>query len=361
MKALVKARATEGLWMQDVPLPEIGANEVLIRIEKTAICGTDLHIYGWDAWAARTVPVPLVVGHEYSGRIVALGPAVTRLSVGQRVSGEGHVVGHGSRSSRAGRFHLDPTTRGIGVNLPGAFAEYLALPAFNVVPLPDYVDDELGAILDPLGNAVHAALAFDLVGEDVLITGAGPIGMMAAVVARHVGARRVVVTDVNRYRLELLGQIADVRPVNITEESLEVVKVEEGIREGFDVALEMSGVASAFGQVIDHLIMGGRIALLGLPSRPFEVDWSSIILKALEIKSIYGRQMFETWYKMLAMIDSGLSLRGIITHRFPASQFQAAFDTMRSGECGKVILDWNEIESGYAASKTELRPATASG
>ncbi len=341
MKALVKAQAAPGLWMQEVETPEIGAEDVLIRINKTAICGTDMHIYGWDAWAAENVPVPMVVGHEYSGEIEERGSAVKHLVIGQRVTGEGHVVTHGSRNSRAGRFHLDPATRGIGVNLPGAFAEYLALPAFNVIPLPDSVDNELGALLDPLGNAVHTALAFDLVGEDVLITGAGPIGIMAAAVARHVGARRIVVTDVNDYRLELLGQVCDARPVNVKNESLQDVMVAEGIREGFDVALEMSGVATAMTQAVDSLNMGGRLALLGIPSKPVETDWSKIILKALQLKGIYGREMFETWYKMLAMLDSGLDIRAIITHRFDVENFDDAFSLMCSGQSGKVVLDWD--------------------
>ncbi len=345
MKALVKAQAAPGLWLQDVDTPTIGASDVLIRINKTAICGTDVHIYGWDAWAAETVPVPMVVGHEFSGEIVELGSVVKNLSIGQRVSGEGHVVTQGSRNSRAGRFHLDPATRGIGVNLPGAFAEYLALPAFNVIPLPESIDDELGALLDPLGNAVHTALAFDLVGEDVLITGAGPIGIMAAAVARHVGARRIVVTDVNDYRLALLGRVCDVRPVNVQNESLQEVMAAEGIREGFDVALEMSGVAAAMAQAVDHLNMGGRLALLGIPSQPVETDWSKIILKALQLKGIHGREMFETWYKMLAMLESGLGLGEIITHRYPAMEFQAAFDTVCSGQAGKVILDWDDSPS----------------
>jgi len=345
MRALVKSRAAPGLWMEDVGIAELSSNEVRIQICKTAICGTDVHIYEWDEWAAKTVPVPMVVGHEYAGVIVELGAAVKHLSLGQRVSGEGHVVTQGSRASRAGRFHLDPATRGVGVNLPGAFAEYLVLPAFNVVPLPDSIDDELGAILDPLGNAVHAALAYDLVGEDVLITGAGPIGIMAAAVARHVGARRVVVTDLNPYRLELLGQVCDARPVNIGNESLQSVMAQEGIREGFDVALEMSGVGAAFEQAVEHLIMGGKLALLGIPSRPTETDWSKIILKALELKGIYGRQMFETWYKMLAMLESGLAIRNVITHRFDSDDFEAGFETMRSGQSGKVILDWKSADS----------------
>lgn len=340
MKALVKARSEVGLWMQSVDQPAIRDDEVLIRIRRTAICGTDMHIYGWDDWAASNVPVPMTIGHEYSGEIVETGSSVTNIAVGQRVTGEGHVVTQGSRNSRAGRFHLDPNTRGIGVNLPGAFAEYLSLPAFNVVPLDDTISDDIGAILDPLGNAVHAALAFDLVGEDVLITGAGPIGIMAAAVARHAGARRVVVTDVNDYRLALLARVCNARPVNVQSESLATVMRYEGIREGFDVALEMSGVATALEQAVDHLVMGGRLALLGLPSQPIETDWSKIILKALELKCIYGREMFETWHKMFAMLNSGLDVSNVITHRFAARDFQDAFDTMQSGRSGKVILDW---------------------
>lgn len=340
MRALVKSRPEPGLWPEDRPVPTCGEDDVLIRIHKTSICGTDVHIYNWDEWAASTIPVPMIVGHEYSGEIVEVGRHVRTLKVGQRVSGEGHVVGSSSRNARAGRWHLDPETRGIGVNLPGAFAEYLRLPAFNTVPLPEAVDDEIGAILDPFGNAVHAALSFDLVGEDVLITGAGPIGIMAAAVARRAGARNVVLTDVNPWRLALAGRLADITPVDVSKEDLKSVMQRIRMREGFDVGLEMSGSPRAFDQMVDVMLMGGKIALLGIPPGKTPVDWSRIIFKALTLKAIYGREMFETWYKMMALIESGLDLRPLITHRFPVAEFEKGFAAMRSGESGKVILDW---------------------
>jgi threonine 3-dehydrogenase len=343
MKALVKLKAEPGLWLRDEPVPEIGPDEVLIRVKKTAICGTDIHIYNWDEWASRTIPVPMVVGHEFAGEIVALGSLVRGLAVGQRVSGEGHVIGMKSRAARRGRYHFDPQTRGIGVNIPGAFAEYVKIPAFNAIPLPDDIDDELGAILDPLGNAVHTALVYDLVGEDVLITGAGPIGIMSAAIARHVGARHVVITDVNPARLALAAEVADVVPVDVSKEDLAAVKQRLGMREGFDVGLEMSGAPAAFEQMIEHLIVGGKLALLGIPAKPFLVDWSRLVFKMLTIKGIYGREMFETWYKMLAMLQSGLDVRKVITHRFPARDYLAGFETMKQGNSGKVVLDWTEI------------------
>lgn len=341
MKALVKAKAELGLWMQDVPEPEIGPDDVLIRVRKTGICGTDVHIWNWDEWAQRTVPVPLVTGHEFAGEIVAVGRDVTDLRVGQRCSGEGHLIGTTSRQSRSGRFHLDPETRGIGVNVQGAFAQYLRLPAFNVVPLPDTIPDEIGAILDPLGNAVHTALSYDLIGEDVLVTGAGPIGIMAAAVARHVGARHVVITDVNETRLQLATRVADVVPVNVAQEDLKSVIPRLGMNQGFDVGMEMSGNPAAFDQMVEAMVMGGRIAMLGIPPRPAPVDWSRIVFKALTIKGVYGREIFETWYKMIAMIENGLDLTPIITHRFAAEDFVQGFDTMRSGLSGKVVLDWS--------------------
>lgn len=341
MKALVKAKAEPGLWMQDVPEPEIGPDDVLIRVRKTGICGTDVHIWNWDEWAQRTVPVPLVTGHEFAGEIVAVGRDVTDLRVGQRCSGEGHLIGTTSRQSRSGRFHLDPETRGIGVNVQGAFAQYLRLPAFNVVPLPDTIPDEIGAILDPLGNAVHTALSYDLIGEDVLVTGAGPIGIMAAAVARHVGARHVVITDVNETRLQLATRVADVVPVNVAQEDLKSVIRRLGMNQGFDVGMEMSGNPAAFDQMVEAMVMGGRIAMLGIPPRPAPVDWSRIVFKALTIKGVYGREIFETWYKMIAMIENGLDLTPIITHRFAAEDFAQGFDTMRSGLSGKVVLDWS--------------------
>ena len=344
MKALVKAKAEKGLWLQDVPIPEIAPNEVLIKIERTAICGTDMHIYKWDDWAQNNVPVPLVTGHEYGGTVAAIGSTVTRVKVGQRVTGEGHVVGRRSRNARAGKFHLDPETKGIGVNLPGAFAQYLALPEFNVIPLKDDFPLEIAAIMDPLGNAVHTALAFDLVGEDVLITGAGPIGIMAAAVAEKSGARRVVLTDINDWRLDFAGNVAPAtRMVNTMSEDLRDVMSEIGMNEGFDVGLEMSGAEPAFNQMLDVMLMGGNIAMLGIPAKPFPVDFGKLVGKALTLRGIYGRQMYETWYKMLALLDSGLDVTPMITHRFKARDFQQAFDLMETGKTGKVILDWNEI------------------
>ena len=341
MRALVKSRAEPGLWMEDVPIPAVGPDDVLIRVKKTGICGTDVHIWNWDDWAQRTVPVPLVTGHEFAGEIVEIGRRVEALKVGQRVSGEGHLIGHTSRQSRAGRFHLDPETRGIGVNVQGAFAEYLSLPAFNAVPLPDGIDDEVGAILDPLGNAVHTALSFDLIGEDVLVTGAGPIGIMAAAVARHVGARNVVITDVNASRLDLASRVVDAQPVNVADESLSNVAQSLGLKEGFDVGLEMSGNQIALDQMVENLVMGGRIALLGIPPGKSPVDWSRIVFKAITIKGVYGREIFETWYKMIAMLENGLDVQKVITHRFTAREFQSGFREMRGGSSGKVVLDWN--------------------
>jgi threonine 3-dehydrogenase len=340
MTALEKSRPQPGLWKIAAPVPEIGPQDVLIRIRKTGICGTDIHIWNWDEWAARTVPVPLITGHEFAGEIVEVGRNVTDLKVGQRCSGEGHLIGHHSRQSRSGRFHLDPETRGIGVNEQGAFAEYLRLPAFNVVPLPDAIDDEIGAILDPLGNAVHTALSFDLVGEDVLVTGAGPIGIMAAAVARHVGARNVVITDINPARLELAARVADVVPVNVGTEDLKDVIARLKLAQGFDVGMEMSGNQRALDQMIEHMVMGGRIAMLGIPPGKSPVDWSRIVFKALTIKGVYGREIFETWYKMIAMLENGLDVRPVITHRFDVADYVTAFETMREGSSGKVVLDW---------------------
>ena len=340
MKALAKVKPELGLWSVTRPVPEIGPDDVLIRVNKTGICGTDIHIWNWDDWAAKTVPLGLVTGHEFAGEIVELGRNVTDLAIGQRCSGEGHLIGRHSRQSRAGKFHLDPETRGIGVNEQGAFAQYLRLPAFNVVPLPDVIDDEIGAILDPLGNAVHTALSFDLVGEDVLITGAGPIGIMAAAVARHVGARHVVITDVNPARLDLAAQVADVVPVNVATEDLRDVQARLKMSQGFDVGMEMSGNQRALDQMVEALVMGGRIAMLGIPPGKSPVDWSRIVFKAITIKGVYGREIFETWYKMIAMLENGLDVRRVITHRFKADDFVTGFETMRSGLSGKVVLDW---------------------
>ena len=340
MKALAKLHAREGLWMTHAPVPEIGPDDVLIKINKTGICGTDIHIWNWDDWAAGTVPVGLITGHEFAGEIVELGRNVEGLEIGQRCSGEGHLIGKQSRQSRAGKFHLDPATRGIGVNEQGAFAQYLKLPAFNVVPLPDEISDDIGAILDPLGNAVHTALSFDLVGEDVLITGAGPIGIMAAAVARHVGARHVVITDVNPARLALAEKVADVVPVNVAEENLADVIPRLKMKQGFDVGLEMSGNQQALDQMVEAMTMGGRIAMLGIPPGKSPVDWSRIVFKAITIKGVYGREIFETWYKMIAMLENGLDVSGIITHRFGVDDFEKGFAAMKSGQSGKVVLDW---------------------
>jgi threonine 3-dehydrogenase len=340
MKTLAKTKPETGLWMEHRPVPEIGPDDVLIRINKTGICGTDIHIWNWDEWAARTVPVGLVTGHEFAGEIVELGKNVEGLAIGQRCSGEGHLIGKQSRQSRAGKFHLDPATRGIGVNEQGAFAEYLRLPAFNVVPLPDEIDDEIGAILDPLGNAVHTALSFDLVGEDVLITGAGPIGIMAAAVARHVGARHVVITDINQDPLDLAARVTDVVPVNVAKQDLKDVEGALKMKEGFDVGMEMSGSQIALDQMVENMVMGGRIAMLGIPPGKSPVDWSRIVFKAITIKGVYGREIFETWYKMIAMLENGLDIRRVITHRYKVADFREGFEVMRSGKSGKVVLDW---------------------
>lgn len=340
MKTLVKAEPREGLWMERRAVPEIGPEDVLIRINKTGICGTDIHIWNWDDWASKTVPLSLITGHEFAGEIVDMGKQVEGLELGQRVSGEGHLVGNTSRQSRAGKFHLDPGTRGIGVNVDGAFAEYLRLPAFNAVPLPDEIDDEIGAILDPLGNAVHTALSFDLLGEDVLITGAGPIGIMAGAVARHAGARHVVITDVNPDRLALAEKVADITPCNVATEDLNDVIAKLKLKQGFDVGLEMSGNQRALDQMVESLVMGGRIALLGIPPGQSPVDWSRIVFKAITIKGVYGREIFETWYKMIAMLQNGLDVRKVITHRFDVADFAEGFAAMKGGTSGKVVLNW---------------------
>ena len=340
MKCLVKSKAEKGLWMEERPVPEIGPDDVLIKVHKTGICGTDVHIWNWDEWSQKTVPVGLITGHEFAGEIVEIGRNVDDLSIGQRCSGEGHLIGHQSRQARAGKFHLDPETKGIGVNVDGAFAEYLRLPAFNVVPLPDEISDDIGAILDPLGNAVHTALSFDLLGEDVLITGAGPIGILAAAVAQHAGARHVVITDVNQTRLDLATHVTDVVPVNVATRDLHAVTKELGMRQGFDVGLEMSGNSAAFDQMVEEMVMGGRIAMLGIPPGKSQVDWSRIVFKALTIKGVYGREIFETWYKMIAMLEDGLDISRVVTHRFGVDDFEQGFAAMLSGKSGKVVLDW---------------------
>jgi threonine 3-dehydrogenase len=340
MKALSKLDARPGLWMTDVPKPKVGHNDVLIRIKKTAICGTDIHIYNWDDWAQATIPVPMHVGHEYVGVIEDMGSEVEGFKVGDRVSGEGHITCGYCRNCRAGRRHLCRNTVGVGVNRAGAFAEWLVLPAFNAFHIPDDIPDELAAIFDPFGNAVHTALAFDLVGEDVLITGAGPIGVMAVAVAKHVGARHVVITDVNDYRLELASKMGATRAVNVAKQNLKDVMHELHMTEGFDVGLEMSGNPQAFRQLLDVMNHGGKVAILGIPPKDTAIDWNQVIFKGLEIKGIYGREMFETWYKMVAMLQSGLDIRPVITHQFPVDRFEEGFAAMLSGQSGKVILDW---------------------
>ncbi|MDX1706136.1 L-threonine 3-dehydrogenase [Pseudidiomarina sp.] len=340
MKALAKLHAEPGIWMTDAQKPDYGYNDLRIRIKKTAICGTDVHIYKWDEWSQKTIPVPMVVGHEYVGVVEAMGDGVRGFNVGDRVSGEGHITCGHCRNCRAGRRHLCRNTVGVGVNRPGAFAEYLVIPADNAFKLPDDISDELAAIFDPFGNAVHTALAFDLVGEDVLITGAGPIGIMAAAVARHVGARHVVITDVNEYRLDLAKTMGATRTVDVSKENLKDVMTELGMKEGFDVGLEMSGVPSALRQMLDTMNHGGKIAMLGIPPQDVAIDWNKVIFKGLVIKGIYGREMFETWYKMAALLQSGLDLSPILTHELPVDDFQKGFDIMSSGQSGKVILNW---------------------
>ena len=340
MKALVKAKAEPGIWMERVPVPEPGPNDVLIRVKKSAICGTDVHIYNWDKWAEATIPVPMVVGHEFSGEIADIGSAVTKYKVGQRVSGEGHIVCGICRNCRAGRGHLCRNTLGVGVHRPGSFGEYVCIPEDNVVPIPDDISDEIAAIFDPFGNAVHTALSFDLVGEDVLVTGAGPIGIMGALVAKRSGARKVVITDINPARLALARKLGIDHVVDASTQNLADVMKDIGMTEGFDVGLEMSGAAPAFRDMIDKMNNGGKIAILGIAPTGFEIDWNKVIFKMLNLKGIYGREMFETWYKMIAFVQGGLDLAPIITHRLPIDDFQSGFDAMRSGSSGKVVLSW---------------------
>ncbi|WP_366108488.1 L-threonine 3-dehydrogenase [uncultured Brevundimonas sp.] len=343
MQALAKTQPAEGLEQITAPIPQMGPEDVLIKVRRTAVCGTDIHIWNWDEWSQKNVPVPMITGHEFAGDIVAIGAEVDRpLKIGQRVSAEGHVIDLNSEAARAGHFHLDPHTRGIGVNRQGCFAEYVVAPAFNVIELPDDVPYEIGSILDPFGNAVHTAQQFDLLGEDVLVTGAGPIGVMAAAVARHAGARTVVLTDINDFRLELAQKVVPgVRTVNTTREDLHDVMKELGLKVGFDVALEMSGSPIAFKQCVDTLIMGGGLALLGIPARPVETDWGQIILKAINIKGVYGREMFTTWRKMLGLLKAGLDLTPLITHQMHYSEFREGFEAMKSGQSGKVVLNWD--------------------
>ncbi|MFT4149663.1 MAG: L-threonine 3-dehydrogenase [Paracoccaceae bacterium] len=340
MRALVKAKAEPGLWMERVPVPEPGPNDVLIRVRKSAICGTDVHIWNWDQWAQKTIPVPMVVGHEFMGEIAALGSAVTGHSLGERVSGEGHIVCGKCRNCRAGRGHLCRNTLGVGVNRPGSFAEYVCIPAANVITLPDAVPDEIAAIFDPFGNAVHTALSFDLVGEDVLVTGAGPIGIMGALVAQKAGARKVVITDINPVRLDLARKVGIAHVVDAASQDLRQVMADIGMTEGFDVGLEMSGAPPAFRSMIETMNNGGKIAILGIAPEGFGIDWNKVIFKMLTLKGIYGREMFETWYKMIAFVEGGLDLAPVITHRIGIADFAEGFAAMRSGNSGKVVMDW---------------------
>ena len=344
MKALVKSKRERGIWLEDVQKPQINDTEVLIKIKKTAICGTDVHIYDWNDWAQKTIPVPMTVGHEFAGEIVELGRAVTVLKVGQRVSGEGHVVCGHCRNCRAGQRHLCINTKGTGVNIPGCFAEYLVMPAVNVFPLPDDISDDEAAIFDPFGNAVHTALSYDLVGEDVLITGAGPIGIMAAAVAKHVGARHVVITDLNEYRMELARKLGVETVVDVRKTKLADAMKGLGMTEGFDIGLEMSGSPVAFNDMIKNVRMGGKIALLGILPDNTQIPWGQMIFKGLKLKCIYGREMFETWYKMTAMLQSGLDIKPVITHRFPIQDYKEGFELMCSGNSGKIVLDWTTLK-----------------
>jgi len=341
VKALVKAKPEPGIWLDDVPVPELGHNDVLIKVRKTAICGTDIHIYNWDPWSQNTIPVPMTIGHEFVGEIAGLGGEVRGFRVGDRVSGEGHITCGHCRNCRAGRRHLCRNTLGVGVNRPGCFAEYVVIPAVNAFRIPEVITDDVAAFLDPLGNATHTALSFDLVGEDVLITGAGPIGVMAVAVARHVGARHIVITDVNDYRLELADKLGATRAVNVTRGSVDDVMSALGMREGFDVGLEMSGNAQALRDLLRVMNHGGKVALLGIPPEEVAIDWNQVIFKGLELKGIYGREMFETWYKMSSMLQSGLDVSPVLTHRLGADDFQQGFDVMASGRSGKVVLDWS--------------------
>ncbi|MBT8068482.1 MAG: L-threonine 3-dehydrogenase [Gammaproteobacteria bacterium] len=341
MKALVKAKPERGIRLQDIITPDVGHNDVLIKVKRTAICGTDIHIFKWDDWAQQTIPVPMAVGHEFSGRIVDMGVEVRGFSLGDRVSAEGHVTCGVCRNCRAGRRHLCMNAIGVGVNRPGAFAEYVSVPAFNVFKLPDAISDDMASILDPLGNATHTALSFDLVGEDVLITGAGPIGIMAVAIARFAGARHIVITDVNDYRLGLAREMGASRALNVTRETIDDCMRDLGMEEGFDVGMEMSGNADAFRDMVRAMHHGGKIAMLGIPPDDMAINWNDVIFKGLVIKGIYGREMFETWYKMSSMLQSGLNMEPVITHHFDIDEFQPAFELMESGQTGKVILHWN--------------------
>ena len=340
MKALVKKEAKPGIWLQDVDKPTYGERDVLVRVHYTGICGTDIHIYSWDDWAQKTIPVPMTIGHEFVGEIVELGSAVQGFSVGQLVSAEGHIVCGRCRMCYAGQRHLCRNTVGIGVHRDGAMAEYVAVPQANLWPVKPEIPEELYAIFDPYGNAMHTAASFDLLGEDVLITGAGPIGMMAVAIAKHSGARKVVITDVNEYRLEMARKMGATQAVNVREKTLDQVMKEEGMTEGFDVGLEMSGNSAAFADMIRTVRNGAKIALLGILPKETQIPWDEVAFKGLVIKGIYGREMYETWYKMQAMLQSGLDISPVITHRFHYTEFQQAFDIMKSGQSGKIVLDW---------------------
>jgi len=340
MKALSKLHNKKGIWQVEAPIPKPGHNDLLIKIKKTAICGTDMHIYHWDEWAQRTIPTPMIVGHEFVGEVVEMGEGVNGFKIGDRVSGEGHLTCGHCRNCRAGKRHLCRNTEGVGVNIQGCFAEYLSIPAFNAFQLNECITDSQAAIFDPFGNAVHTALSFDMVGEDVLITGAGPIGAMAAAVAAHVGARHIVITDINDYRLDLAKKMGATRTVNVANESLDEVMKNLHMFEGFDVGLEMSGAPSAFRSMLKYMNNGGKVAMLGIPPNDMTIPWDEVIFKGLQIKGIYGREMFETWYKMANLVQSGLDLNPIITHEFNINDFQKGFDIMESGLSGKVILNW---------------------
>jgi threonine 3-dehydrogenase len=340
MKAIVKLKPETGIWENHVPFPSISPNDVLIKVVKTAICGTDIHIYNWDAWSQKTIPVPMTIGHEFVGVISEIGSEVRGLKEGDRVSAEGHITCGHCRNCRAGKRHLCRNTIGVGVNRPGCFAEYISVPASNVFRVPDTISDDIAAIMDPFGNAAHTALSFDLVGEDVLITGAGPIGIMAVAIARHVGARHVVVTDVNDYRLQIAARMGATAAINVTQTTIADTVTQLGMKEGFDVGLEMSGNIQAFRDMLQAMNYGGQIALLGIPVGEVSLDLTQIILKGLKIKGIYGREMFETWYKMTSMLQSNLDISPVITHRFGVDSFQQAFEVMHSGRSGKVIMDW---------------------
>jgi len=343
MKALVKKESKPGLWLEEVPVPTIGINDVLIKVDRTGICGTDVHIYKWDDWAQKTIPVPMVVGHEFVGEIVEVGSNVVDYTPGEIVSGEGHVVCGRCRNCFAGRRHLCAHTKGVGVNRPGAFAEYISLPMTNIWHHDDSIDRDVASIFDPFGNAVHTALSFPVLGEDVIITGAGPIGVMAAAIVRHAGARHVVVTDVNPYRLDLARKMGATVALDVRDQSIADVQKQLGMTEGFDVGLEMSGNPQAFRDMLDNMCHGGKIAMLGIPEKEIAIDWNLVVFNMLTIKGIYGREMYETWYKMTVMLQSGLDISPVITHRFHASEFEAGFEVMMTGQSGKVILDWKYI------------------